>query len=78
MVTRYYVEFMGANGKVRYVGEGATMPFQKEHARLFETKQDARAAYRLIGAHHKGNDWRRIGSRRVLIVNPVFMTRLGL
>lgn len=78
METRYFVEFIGANGKPRYVGEGATMPYRKEEARLFETKQDARAAYRLIGAHHRASDWHRVRSRRVIISKPVYMSMLGL
>lgn len=76
--TCYFAEFMGANGRVRYVGHGATMPFDPDHARPFEARKDAAAALKAIHAAHKGGTYERIRARRVTLAKPAFMLALGL
>lgn len=73
----FYAEFLGANGKPRYVGEGALMPWQKEQAKLFATPADAKAALAKIAAHHRSGSYARIGSRTVIIALPAVMAALG-
>lgn len=69
--TMYFAEFIGANGKPRYVGEGATMPFDKESAKLFETKAEARAALARVHPAHRSGTFGRIGSRKVIVSYPL-------
>lgn len=74
----YIAEFMSVSGKVRYVGAGATMPFDKGQAFQFATKQEARAALARIGKHHRAGTYEHIGTKTVLINKPAFMVALGL
>ena len=76
-VLRYVASFKAACGRTRYVGEGATMPFHKDDARLFETKAAAKAAAAKIGAHHmKPGAVARTAERWVFIVKPVIAAML--
>lgn len=74
--TMYFAEFIAANGKPRYVGEGALMPWAKAEAKLFATKADARAALARVAPHHRFGTFGRIGTRKVIIAHP--LASLGL
>lgn len=76
--TMFYAEFIAANGKRRYVGEGAMMPWTKEEAKLFATKAEAAGAAKRVAPHHRADNKARIGSRKVIISKPRYMTELGL
>jgi hypothetical protein len=76
--TRYFAEFMGAAGKVRYVGHGAQMPFDKGQAFPFETRAAAKAALDKIHKAHRSGSYERIAARRVIVSKPSFMLALGL
>lgn len=69
--TMYFAEFIAANGKPRYVGEGATMPWTKDEAKLFDTKVEARAALANIHPAHRSGTFSRVGSRKVIIAYPL-------
>lgn len=75
---RYFAEFIAANGKPRYVGNGAMMPWAKEDAKLFTTKQEARAALAKVAPHHRAGTFEHIGTRTVTIAQPVALLALGL
>jgi hypothetical protein len=75
---RFYAEFMGPSGRVRYVGHGATMPHDKEAARLFETQGEARRALASVSRNHKYGTHEKVRSALFHIVKPAFMVALGL
>jgi hypothetical protein len=76
--TMFFAEFIAANGKPRYVGDGALMPWRKEEAKLFSTKQEALASLAKVAPHHRGSSFKRIGRRTVFMAYPVAMTAIGI
>lgn len=78
-VTKFFVQFLSVSNQIRYIGHGATMPFDQDAARLFDTKVEARAACRTIAPHHRNTNYGFITrQRKVIIYQPVVAQMLGV